>query len=590
VQKGTEALALPTFASPIDAYVDGHETPPGFRHFLATPKPTQRFKAYGIDPLTAPDHSEKIRTLMNRLSRRMDAPLHWPVHGDATIEHWENPGIPSGYTYLLQFVAHDLVHSAIPLSVTGVLGADTANARRTALRLETLYGNGPVGSPFVYAQDTPNDERRTKLRLGRMRWKDKEVESGCPFRDIARTPAENVTGIDRSIPGVRAALTEALVADPRNDDHALMSQLTALLALLHNGLVDVVRRGEPAVANNANLGAAYKRFLCARDALTAIYHTIIRNDLMKRVLHPAIHAAYAGPNCSFIDRAAHFEGHSAAPGKAASNGWQIPLEFSHGAFRFGHAMVRPEYVINDLSTHDLINTLEKTSANDPVNMPLDSTWIVRWSRFFEIQGSRPNFSRRIGPHLSDALGHDKIFPAVDQTNRVGLLYRDLLGSALAGLWSVDAMIAEISIRRPQFIHLSRLLADRPYRVSRIREWLAAEPTYGPLTSDDIETLANDPPLPLFILFEAMQQPEAPGLRLGPLGSIIVSEVIFGALGHNQVPITHNTDSLGEALAAISAQYYPTNVFEDVPEIAGMDQLVEFTAEIGDLRQAMPAFL
>jgi hypothetical protein len=32
------------------------------------------------------------------------------------------------------------------------------------------------------------------------------------------------------------------------------------------------------------------------------------------------------------------------------------------------------------------------------------------------------------------------------------------------------------------------------------------------------------------------------------------------------------------------------VFEGIPEIAGMDQLVEFTAEIGDLRQAVPAFL
>ena len=39
--------------------------------------------------------------------------------------------------------------------------------------------------------------------------------------------------------------------------------------------------------------------------------------------------------------------------------WEIPFEFSHGAFRFGHAMVRPEYHINDLSTHDLNNTLEK---------------------------------------------------------------------------------------------------------------------------------------------------------------------------------------------------------------------------------------
>ena len=168
-----------------------------------------------------------------------------PGRGPTTktaVERWENPGIPSGYTYLLQFVAHDLVHSAIPLSVAGTLGAGTANARRAPLRLETLFGSGPVGSPHIYALDAPNDDRRTKLRLGRMRWKENEPASGCPFRDIARTGAENVTGVDRSIAGMRVALTEALVADPRNDDHAVMSQLTALFALLHNSLIDHVRR------------------------------------------------------------------------------------------------------------------------------------------------------------------------------------------------------------------------------------------------------------------------------------------------------------------------------------------------------------
>jgi hypothetical protein len=506
----------------------------------------------------------------------------WPAHGDASIERWENPRIPSGYTYLLQFLAHDLVHSAIPLSVAGTLSAGTANARRTALKLETLFGSGPVGSPFVFAQDAPNDDRRTKLRLGRMRWKDQAVEAGCPFRDIARTPAENVTGIDRSIAGKRVALTEALVADPRNDDHAIMSQLTALFALLHNGLIDLVRRGEPTAGPNANLGAAYKRFLCTRDVLTLIYHNVIRKDLMRRAMHPDIYAAYSGLLPNFMDR----------PERAlqGSDGWQVPLEFSHGAFRFGHAMVRPEYVINDFATHDLSATLEKTSANDPVNMPLDATWMVRWSRFFEIKGSRPNFSRRIGPYLSDGLGNDQIFPAIDQTNRVGLLYRDLFGAAIAGLWSVDALIAEIALRRPQFIDRSRLLADRVYRVSQLREWLVSEPTYGGLTSEDIETLSNDPPLPFFILFEAMHQRPAEGLCLGPLGSIIVSEVIFGALPPDARSFRGGTGSLVEALGNLSAEYYPTNVFANVPEIERMDQLVEFTAEIGGLRQAVPAFL
>ena len=60
------------------------------------------------------------------------------------------------------------------------LAPDTANARRAPLQLETLFGSGPVGSPFVYALDAPNDDRRTKLRLGRMRWKDKERRDRLP--------------------------------------------------------------------------------------------------------------------------------------------------------------------------------------------------------------------------------------------------------------------------------------------------------------------------------------------------------------------------------------------------------------------------
>ncbi|WP_213289100.1 peroxidase family protein [Bradyrhizobium sp. sGM-13] len=554
---------------------------PGFRHFLGTPTPSQRFRAFGIDPLESPSHHAKLRGLMHRLSRRMDAAIKWPSHQVRSLEHWENPSIPSGYTYLLQFIAHDLVHSAIPLSVAGGLGRGTTNARRTPLRLETLYGSGPVGSPHIYALDAPNDDRRTKLRLGRMRWKENEPATGCPFRDIARTPAENVTGIDRSIKGVRVALTEALVADPRNDDHAVMSQLTALFALLHNGLIDLIRRQEDNAGPNDRFGAAYKRFLCAREALTAIYHNIIRKDLMRRVIHPAIYQAYSCPKPDFIDRPDPAEG-------LAIGDWEIPFEFSHGAFRFGHAMVRHEYRINDLSLHDLNNTLEKSSANDPLNMPLDETWMVQWSRFFEISGSKPNFSRRIGPYLSDGLGNDQIFPAFDDTERVGLLYRDLLGAGLAGMWSVDALIAEIGKRKPHLIATSRLLADRAYRIGMLREWLRAAPAYGTLSAADIETVSNDPPLPFFILFEAMQQPHSEGLHLGPLGSIIVSEVIFGVLACD--PRLADGASLAERLASISREFYPANVLQEIPDISSMAQLVQFTTEIAELQQAVPAFL
>ena len=141
---------------------------------------------------------------------------------------------------------------------------------------------------------------------------------------------------------------------------------------------------------------------------------------------------------------------------------------------------------------DLNSTLEKSSANDPVNMPLDETWMVQWSRFFEINGSTPNFSRRIGPYLSDGLGNDQIFPAFDETERVGLLYRDLLGAGLAGMWSVDALIAEIATADRSSSPCRACLTDRAYRVDQLRDWLVAATglwrAHGPRTSKPFRTI------------------------------------------------------------------------------------------------------
>ena len=197
-------------------------------------------------------------------------------------------------------------------------------------------------------------------------------------------------------------------------------------------------------------------------------------------------------------------------------------------------MVRPEYVINDLATHDLNKTLEKTSANDPVNMPLDTPGIVRWSHFFEIKGSRPNFSRRIGPFLSDGLGNDQIFPAFDLTNPVGLLYRDLLGASLAGMWSVDCLIAEIAVRRPHFISMSRLLCRssliRVARLTRVAGF--GDDLWRTYFRRHRNTVQRSAAAVFHSIRGDATGPD--GLCLGPLGSIIVSEVIFGTLANNEI--------------------------------------------------------
>jgi hypothetical protein len=84
----------------------------------------------------------------------------------------------------------------------------------------------------------------------------------------------------------------------------------------------------------------------------------------------------------------------------------------------------------------------------------------------------------------------------------------------------------------------------------------------------------------------MQQTE--GLKLGVLGSIIVSEVIFGALA--SYPQSASGGSLTDQLNLVSREFYRANVLQEIPEISNMAQLVEFTTEITDLRQAVPTFL
>jgi hypothetical protein len=562
---------------------------PGFRHFLGDPGPDQRFRVHGLDPGASAKNLEITRALMCRLSRRMDADIDWPAHERAACRTWENPNIPSGYTYLAQFVSHDVVQSSVPLSLATDMRPSPFNVRRAGVRLDTLYGAGPLGCPFAYALDDGADRSRTKLRLGRIQRDDRTSDARCPFRDIPRAAAENQTGIDRGVPG-RLALTDPLIVDPRNDDHAILSQMTTLFALLHNGLVDVVTRAEGPPRNSVSQEAAYRRFLCARGATTLIYRNVVRRDLMRRLLHPEIYRAYTRETPTFIDETSPEILGARLDEAQRREEWRMPLEFSHGAFRFGHSLVRNQYRINDIATNELSENLEKTSLSDPINMPLNESWIVQWSQFFEIDGSLPNLARRIGPKFSDALGSARIFPALDDTNRVGLAYRDLVSSALAGLWSVDHLIEKLRALRPDLVGLSRLLADRDGRVERLRAWLVEQPAYGRLAADDIETLSNDPPLPFFCLFEAAFDPAVRGLSLGVLGSIIAAEVILGALSRDKMPAELGAETLADAMRNLSLGLYGENLLEEVSEIQSMSELTSFTADIASLRDAEPAFV
>ena len=335
---------------------------------------------------------------MRKLSLRVEAELKWPENAGDSAKSWENPSLPSGYAYLFQFVGHDLVHTATPFSTARRPENMCENVRRAALNLETLYGDGPLVTRHAYEPSRGPAAERLILRLGRVQRDDRTLDAQCPFRDIARGPSGEPAPLERP------ELSEPLIADPRNDAHAILSQLTTTFSLLHNGIVNLLQKST-LYADQTPAERTLSLFEEARFQSAKALRAVVRNDLLRRLMDPRIYHFYSA-------------GALLADAPAAERSWSVPLEFSQGAIRFGHAMVRDEYRINDGATNDLIENLTKTSLADPRNMPLNESWAVQWSHFFRIGNSKPNLAKRIAPHYSSGLVSEQIFPAIDAGGRV----------------------------------------------------------------------------------------------------------------------------------------------------------------------------
>jgi hypothetical protein len=80
----------------------------------------------------------------------------------------DNPNIPSGFTYLGQFVDHDITLDLTSISEKQEDPHATTNFRTPRLDLDNVYGLGPDGSPQLYARDPANiTQPGPKLLLGK---------------------------------------------------------------------------------------------------------------------------------------------------------------------------------------------------------------------------------------------------------------------------------------------------------------------------------------------------------------------------------------------------------------------------------------
>lgn len=447
----------------------------GYRNIFGPPGADETYDGLG------PGREAETEAMLLRLARHVaDMPA------DKRVAEG-NSNIPAGYTYFAQFVAHDMVQTVAQPGLGGV-----RNFRQHGLVLDVLYGGGPAVAPHCYAAP-PRGDARVKLRVGAVRAPSLRAGSAILQKsgDLPRaTPAVFNDDSNRILPDV-------LIADPRNDDNVILAQLTALFHLLHNKVYDEVwaKRGEllPRDADEV------QGFALTRAVVTLTYRRIVVRDLLRRLLCTPVFSHYfvGCPSDALLDQ---------------SQDDRIPVEFSHAVFRVGHAMVRPLYDLNtELPKVTLHSLLVRVSAQESRQLPLPENWIIDWRAFFG--PSATNLSRPIGPSITSLLG---------SANSV------LLGGRPGGLMHADLMrgvegrvrrVAPLIGRLPPFVRaLLGRLADQAGRATAVREWAAAGKGLEPA---DLEWIAEDPPLLLFILLEAQQIED--GKSLGPLGSVVVAE-------------------------------------------------------------------
>jgi hypothetical protein len=347
----------------------------------------------------------------------------------------------AGWPLFGQLIAHDITADRSPLAHRAEV-SDAVNFRSPRADLECLYGSGQIGSPFLYRRDDP-----ALLLLGR-----------------------NERGEEADLP--RNGEGVALIGDPRNDVHVVVSQLHVAMIKAHNRLVGMAReRGVE--------GAAV--FDVARRETVWHYQWVIVNDYLPRLVGAELVD-------SVLEHGPRFYRPDGAP--------KIPLEFADAAFRYGHSQVRDSFELNSGSGKlrlfpDLIGF-----------RPVPAELAIEWGRLFDVDGAEPaQRAKLIDGRLARSLIElpAAITGDVEVDAYQSLAGRDLERGHAYGLPSGEAV--------------ARAMGEAP---------LAADPLGLRAAGWTGET-------PLWLYFLAESASSGRGELLGPTGGRIVAEVLIGIL-------------------------------------------------------------
>jgi hypothetical protein len=409
--------------------------------------------------------------------------------------------IPAGFTYLGQFVDHDLTFDKTAVMLgENVSPAQLLQARSPSLDLDSLYGAGP-GDPEsakFYEADGVH------LKMGKT-----VAASGISAKDGFDLPrGEGSTDEDKR---------KAIIPDPRNDENLAVAQTHLAFIRFHNRVVDTLPASVP----------PSQRFAAARRKVIKHYQWMLRTDYLPRICAPGVVTAV------FNNGRKAFE-----VGVPPTDVPTMPIEFSVAAFRLGHAMVRDTYAWNKIfegifGSLDLLFTFSGLSGDLGGGSRLPSNWIADFRRLYDfteagradlaVPTAQFNRAMRIDTTLVNPLASLPGFAAGEDN----LAFRNLRRAKMVTLATGQQMVT--FLKNKGVTPLTKLTN------AQIRDGNNGADLSG-LTQSQRDKLLQDTPLWFYILREA----EFNNGKLKGVGARIVAETFHRAIEGSQHSIVRDT--------------------------------------------------
>jgi hypothetical protein len=433
-----------------------------------------------------------------------------------------NTNVPAGFTYLGQFIDHDISLDLTPLSEKIEDPTMLKNFRTPGLDLDCLYGAGPGPHRFLFARNEP------KFLIG--------TASASPDAE-GNTIGALPNDLERTRHGV------ALIGDHRNDENLLVAQTHLALLKFHNKVVDHLKTsGTP----DSQL------FDEASRTVRWHYQWMVLHDFVERLTAP-------GMIDTILAQGRKFYRFKSVP--------YMPLEFAGAVYRLGHSMVREAYSHNRVfrfaqprlapATLQLLFQFSGLSGGIDGELggtpTLPSNWVIDWRRFYDFNtpaapGFEFNHSRKLDPFIVPALHTLPGFPAGREGN---LAFRNLRRGVTLGL--------------PSGQDIAEVVSDEINITPMTNAEIASGPDGAVAAQLGFDTHT---PLWYYILKEA--QVKGNGERMGPVGARILAEVFLGIVAGDKDSYLSEPGWTPTLPAKTPGTFLMTDLLQFVGEISPID--------------------